>query len=435
MIIDTKKIISILPKNYRWFDVLSVEGSSSSVSFSNNRLHSVNERQSSGIGIRVNANKRTGFSYTNDKDDIQNTVKRAVDFIQYGDIEDFDLPGTVADYNEPYNENIKDYSSAEEIRKGHEIISTIREKYADANVSVKIGKSESLTELINSAEFHGKYRNSSYSLSASVTLIMKNDSKIDLWESFSATAPKDFGDIPKKIIKRIRLAETERKTESGMLPVIFTPRAFAQLVGIVLSGLEGRALYKGISPFVGKLNTKMFNEKFTLIDDPTQIDSPYSFPFDDEGIVGRKKSIIEKGIPLRCITDLKYAALLGIEASGNASRGYSSLPSASFAGISIDEGATSFGDILQNVKHGILASQFIGLGQSNTVTGDFSANLDLAYVIENGELTGRVKDCMIAGNIFNLLNNDFMLSIEREQIGGSLMPYCACPEIRFISKN
>lgn len=435
MIQDAGKIKNILPQGYRWFDILSVEGSSSSISFSNNRLHTINERQSSGLGIRINASKRTGFSFTNDKDNLHEAAKRAVSFIPYGDIEDFELPASPVEIHEPYNEHIKNYSTAEEILKGESIISAIRATYDDANVSVSIGKSEGSTELMNSVGFFGQYRNSLYSLSVSVNRLKKNGAKIDLWDSLSATAPKDAGDISKRLIRYMRMAETERKTESGELPVIFTPRAFAKLVGIVLSGLNGRAIYKGISPYIGKMNKKIFNEKLTITDDPTKIDSPYSYPFDDEGITGRKKNIIENGIPTCCIADLKYASLLKIEASGNASRGYSSLPSASFAALDINAGETNISDIFKTFKRGIFACQFIGLGQSNTLSGDFSANLDLGYLFENGEITGRVKDCMIAGNIFTLLENEFLLSSEREQTGGSLTPYCMFPKIRFISKN
>ena len=85
-----KKIEKMLPHKFRWFDIITSEGTSSSISFKNSRLHSINEKQNNGFGIRINMDNRTGFSYTNDPDNVEAAVKRAVSFVPYGDNEDFD---------------------------------------------------------------------------------------------------------------------------------------------------------------------------------------------------------------------------------------------------------------------------------------------------------------------------------------------------------
>ena len=144
----------------------------------------------------------------------------------------------------------------------------------------------------------------------------------------------------------------------------------------------------------------MFGTSISVMDDPTLAGSPFSYPFDDEGVPGKKKHLIENGRVASYISDLKYSSMLKMEPTGNASRGYSSLPGPSFSNIIIDGGSRKFTEIMKSLGRGIVVHQFIGLGQSNTLTGDFSANLDLAYLFENGEITGRVKDCMIAGEHF-----------------------------------
>ncbi|NLF59551.1 MAG: TldD/PmbA family protein, partial [Lentisphaerae bacterium] len=52
----------------------------------------------------------------------------------------------------------------------------------------------------------------------------------------------------------------------------------------------------------------------------------------------------------------------------------------------------------------------LGFGQSNIINGDFSANLALGYLIENGEIVGRLKNVMLAGNILDLLKGDVRFS-------------------------
>ena len=46
--------------------------------------------------------------------------------------------------------------------------------------------------------------------------------------------------------------------------------------------------------------------------------------------------------------------------------------------------------------------ELIGVGQGNVIGGAFSHPVALAYRIERGEITGRVKDAAVAGNAYEL---------------------------------
>jgi PmbA protein len=52
--------------------------------------------------------------------------------------------------------------------------------------------------------------------------------------------------------------------------------------------------------------------------------------------------------------------------------------------------------------------------------GDFSGNVLLGYKIENGEIVGRVKDTIVAGNVHKALAAVETLGRERRWVGGSL---------------
>jgi len=43
------------------------------------------------------------------------------------------------------------------------------------------------------------------------------------------------------------------------------------------------------------------------------------------------------------------------------------------------------------------------VGQGNVISGAFSHPVALAYRVERGEITGRVKDAAVAGNAYELL--------------------------------
>jgi len=63
--------------------------------------------------------------------------------------------------------------------------------------------------------------------------------------------------------------------------------------------------------------------------------------------------------------------------------------------------------------------QLIGAGQGNTLGGDFSGNVLLGFKVENGKITGRVKDTMVSGNIYQMLKNITAIGSDGKWIGGA----------------
>jgi PmbA protein len=286
--------------------------------------------------------------------------------------------------------------------------------------------------LANSQGVDISYRDSYYSASVSATLVLADGTRIETWEGDSHTKPVSFKSMAGIVADKIEKAMTVRPIESGMYPVIFPPSAFGSLLGLVISGFSAVPVWKGISPMAGKQGQKMFSEKLTVKDNPLIEGSPYSIPFDAEGVNVAEKFLVNNGIVETFIADLKYAERLGIAPTGNASRGYSSLPGPSFTGIEVASGSEPHEAMLSSIKRGIVAHQFIGLGQSNTITGDFSASMDLAYLVEDGKITGRVKDCMISGNIIQLLSGEIALSSDRERKGSSVLPWLLLPQVSIV---
>lgn len=421
------------PSGIRWFDLYESGGEGVSISYKNNRAHSIRRGETSGTGVRININGRTGFSYTNNPQKIKETLRAAVESAPFGDEEDLTLPAECQRGFEPYNDSIEKIDLPSQIEMIEDVIGCILKRYPDASVDAGISGSSGVMRLVNSTGLDVSYRNSFYSATVSVTLVNGDGARLDVHDNISRLSPEPFDYLTDNILKKIDDAVSPASVKAGEIPVIFTPSAFARLISIVTSGLNGKSVYRGISPFEGKLGEKFFNEKLTLLNAPTAGDSPFSFPFDDEGVEAVDFFIIEKGIPSAYAVDLKYAKLLNCDPLPCASRGFSSLPSPSFGPVHISGGDNSLDSLLKGISRGLLVDQFIGFGQSNTLTGDFNANLNLAYLIENGEIKGRVKDSMIADNIFNLLKGDFELTSERESRAGMLLPWAMFPEVNYIS--
>lgn len=423
------RIEKAIPSGINWYDAVYVSGKSTPVSFKNNRLYSLSESENSGFGARINKLNKTGFSYTNELDNISDTVTRALAMCSYGDVENFTLPEETKVSFEPYDDEILKFSISDEISRAEKIIKDIQSVYPQINVDLGISSSTGHVRLLNSRGVDVSYSESYYGFSLSCSYIMPDGTRIETWEGRSEMKPFDCSALAAVVIDKIEKALTVQKIDSGLYPVIFPPQAFGRLLGFIGSGLNGVSVWKGVSPFAGKMGEKIFSDSFTMTDNPYIEGSPYNVPFDGEGVSVSEKFLVKNGVVQTFINDLKYAERLGLEPTGNASRGYSSLPSPSFHGIVVEPGEKSFKEIISGIDRGIVAEQFIGLGQSNTLTGDFSANMDLAYLVENGRIKGRVKDCMISGNIIELMKGSFTMTKDVERRGSSLLPYCMFPAV------
>ncbi|MBN1533948.1 MAG: TldD/PmbA family protein [Spirochaetes bacterium] len=424
-------LIRWLQGTTRWFDIIEVSGESDPVSFKNNRVHSLQFKQNLGYGVRVNIQGTTGFSHTNDPSGLKLAAERAVAMAAFGEREDFELPpdGEVA--GDPYDPAIGEYDVRREMEKGEEVIAALRREFPAVTLDLGMSRTVSTVRLVNSRGFDRSYRSSQYSAGISLTHVFPDGSKVDIWEGFSSQRPEPLEEPAARLREKLAHSLRTASCSHGRIPVLFTPRSFARLIGILLSGLNGKSVYKGISPFTEKLGARLFSPSLTIEDDPTLPGSPYSFPFDDEGVPAARKYLVREGTIATFITDLKYASLLKTDPTGNASRGYSTLPAPSYSSVLIREGTTPMAGMLRGMKKGILVDQLIGLGQSNTLTGDFSGMLDLAFLVENGEIAGRIKDSMITDNIFSLLAGEFALSRERLQSGSMLAPWALFPSVNY----
>jgi PmbA protein len=183
---------------------------------------------------------------------------------------------------------------------------------------------------------------------------------------------------------------------------------------------SGRLVHQAQSPLVGCLGKVKYDVRFSLFDDATLPYRPDSRPFDDEGVASRRIPLIEKGTVRSFLYDLQTAGLAKVESTASAERSLAAQPSISTTCLMIDEGETTFEEMVRNIKTGLVVEELMGAGQGNVMGGDFSGNVLLGYKIENGEIAGRVKDTMVAGNVHEAFKRLAAIGSETRWIGGSM---------------
>jgi PmbA protein len=197
--------------------------------------------------------------------------------------------------------------------------------------------------------------------------------------------------------------------------------------------IDGKNVYLGASPLRDKLDRQIAGSLLTIVDDPFIEYGPHTSAFDNEGLARKVTPLVEKGVLRHFIYDLDTAGRAGAKPTGHGS-------SRRLTNLMMDPGDTSFQAMLADTKQGLLVHDFLGLGQGNPINGEFSVNVSLGYKIENGQIIGRVKDVMLAGNAFEALKNITAISKEREWAGGSwswfsgLFPYIQIDKLSVIAK-
>ena len=197
------------------------------------------------------------------------------------------------------------------------------------------------------------------------------------------------------------------------MPIIFMPDALNILLLPLGLGFSGKNVLLGASPLAEKLGSKIFDDRFTLTDNPLIDYASDSGTHDGEGVPHRINTLVENGSVNSFLYDLDTAGRAGAESTGNG-------PGCGTTNLIITEGDTPYSDMIKNIPEGLVVEDVIGLGQSNVINGEFSVNVNLGYKIENGEIVGRVKDTMLAGNSYYALANISSMGKDAEWVGGSL---------------
>jgi PmbA protein len=232
----------------------------------------------------------------------------------------------------------------------------------------------------------------------------------------------DTEDVAARAIDYFRMAEKIVPIQSKPMPVIFTPYGFVAVLLSLHLALDGKNVFLGASPFRDKIGQPIAHPSFTLIDDPTLDYGPNTSAFDNEGVLRKRLPLIENGILRNFRYDLDTAARAGTHPTGHGTN-------RSLTNLVVSPGDTSFEEMVAGVEEGLLVHDYLGLGQGNPINGEFSVNLSLGYKIENGKVTGRVKDVMLAGNAYAALKDITAMSKEREWVSGrwvwfsGLFPY------------
>ncbi len=407
------------------------------VNFEANRLKEIQAKESITNALRLIKGGKIGFAQANGFIEPNKLVEMAEETCQFGMPAKFDFPGsTVYPKIDIFDSQVEKFSLEKMVETGDRLISAVTKHTPYIVCEATVAKGIITVNIINSAGGSANYDKSFFNISVEGVLI-RNEDMLFVGDSLSSCRPiVDIEPIVEEVIMQLELARRNASLPTRVMPAIFTPRGVASaLISPLISAFNGKTVFDGASPLKDKLGLQIFDKNFSLWDDATLPHQVASYPCDDEAVPGQKTSLVDRGVISNFIYDLQTAALAKTKSTGNGDR-RGGVPAPSPSSLVIGSGDVTFEYMIKDIKEGLVVDTLIGAEQGNILNGDFSGNVLLGYKIENGEITGRVKNTMVAGNVYQLLKQIEAVGKDARWVEGFLQtPSLYCSGLSVASKD
>src|SRR5258706_1375574 len=384
------------------------------VSFESGRLKAAGISEEAGLNLRVVAHGRMGVAGTTAaKPDPKELVARASASAELGEVVDLAFPNASPHSLPPiptFFDRTANASLSELIRMGRLLVERLARP--DCQVNVAVQREVGDTAVGNTAGARGEYRTTGIAVTADITRIAGDDVLMVYDQYVGADMPSDadLEALVRSVDTRLTAALKIVTPPDGALPVVFTPAGLAAVVLPLEQALSGKTVLQGSSPLAGKIGEKLFDARLFIFDDPLTPGRPSSRPLDYECVPSRATGLVEHGVVGQFVYDLETAARAKTQRTGNGRRGVFGKPQIRYTNV-LFRGADGVpphtdalgGGLIADIDDGLIVDDLIGVGQGNVISGAFSHPVGLAYRVQRGEVTGRVKDAAVAGNAYDLL--------------------------------
>ncbi len=434
----TDDLLAKAKQRYGDAEIYRVSSESHPVSFENNRLKEVMRRDQAGVALRVISDGKIGFSSTTDPQREDELIDRVGTLSSFGSEAKFEFPEQAAiPQVETYDPAIEAITNEQLIEKGRRLMAAVLDAWPEALCDIRFGRSTAEETVQNSAGVERATRSSSYYAAIGVQLIRGTD-MLNVWASHSShavfgqeTEDRVLGEVLTALDNSKEIADAPK----GDVPVLFTPQGVvATLLDPLLSGFSGTNFVTGASPIIGREGEKAVDSRITVADNPLADGASGSRPMDDEGVPCRRVGLIENGVIGEPVFDLQTAGQAGRSSTGSAQRGLASTPRPGVSVVDISPGDAPYARMLADMDDGLIVEGLLGAGQGNELGGDFRANVSLGYRVKNGEIVGRVKDTMISGNVYTVLDNVEEVGDSADWVYGSVRtPALRCRGVEVAS--
>lgn len=189
---------------------------------------------------------------------------------------------------------------------------------------------------------------------------------------------------------------------TGRRDVVLDASQTASLLARLAPALNGDQVHLGRSYLRDRVGERVASDRWTLRDDPGRDAGGRSYPFDDEGVGARPKTLIDAGVLRGFLYDTTSAGKAGTVSTGNGLRRTVDQPPAPSPSVLVlDPGGSGLEALTGEVERGVYVTGFMG-GGLDPVSGTVSMAV-LGAEIRNGSLAGPVAGVTLTGTMDEIL--------------------------------
>ena len=398
------------------------------VYFEANRLKQLETSQVEGTALRLWREGRPGLAVAYGDIEPQALIDKALALSALNDPEDIELtPGSKLSYPD-VGESV---SVDQLVRWGESAIAIIREAYPDVICEAELDCDVETTRIVTSKGLDCSYSDTTLSSFLSAEWVRGEDF-LSVGDGQTCRGYLDLNQLAEQILQRLNWAEVNVSPPVGRIPILFTAKAADMLWATVQAALSGKRVIERSSPWSDRVGEQVTSTALTVSQNPEA--GPFSCPFDDEGTPTQPLVFIENGILRLFYTDRTIGRKLGHGSTGNGFRpGLGSYPTPSLFNTLIKPGKRSLLDLIASLDDGLVVDQMLGGGAG--ISGEFSVNVELGYRVKQGKILGRIKDTMVAGNVYTALQNLVELGGDADWNGSCYTPSLIVEDLSTTGKQ
>ncbi len=360
-------------------------------------IESLSFHKKKGMSVTVYVGHKKGSSSTNDLSDeaLEQTVTHAIDYARqssedpYAGVATQGLVTTPVscDLHHPWGIDI-------EQAKAHVLSCEAKAMSVDKRIEnsdgASLSTSTSLSVLGHTGGMLSSYASSSHGLSCVVIGKDEHGMQRD-YEYTVARDPSQLlsvEQVGQKAGEHTLARLGSRAAPTGKVPVIFSAKVAATLMGHFVSAISGAALYRGSSFLVDSLGKPVFASNVNMQENPHLPKGMGSCPFDGDGVQTQPRALVVDGVVQGYVLSHYSSKKLGMKNTANAGGVHNLL-------VQPTDG--DLASMIAQLHKGFVVTELMGQG-INLVDGSYSRGA-AGFWVEQGQIQYPVHESTIAGNL------------------------------------
>lgn len=404
-------IYKIVKKITKPAEIYLIQAHSLTVELSDEKIESIEQASTEGLGLRVIDRGGLGFSYTTDLGLIDRVIEEASLNARYATRDRYNLlPQRASSYPKVniYDEDLNRVSLKEKIERikrasraaleyDRRIRKVYKTAYHDATYRISI---------LNSEGLEVSYSGTSCSISLMAIAQEKKESQsgseFDIQRFYQKLKVEEIG---RRAAQKALSLLGAKKIKTQKIPILLDPLVGSSFVGLIANALSAEAVQRKRSLFRAKLDKRVGTRELNIIDDGILKEGLGSAPCDDEGVPTSRKTLIEKGILRDYLYNTYTAAKEKKSSTGNGMRGsFKSLPGIGATNLFISAGRRSKEELIKGMGRGLYVTETLGMHTADPISGDFSIGVNGQWV-EKGKVSYPICGVTMSGNLMELLKS------------------------------